>query len=92
MWCATSSTAEVARMPISMGEQLLDEPWMGHRPSTPDSLPIIGETPGRKGLWQAYGHGHLGLTLGPTTGKWIADTIQGKPLTAHQQQFSPARF
>ncbi|NKB77386.1 MAG: FAD-dependent oxidoreductase [Gammaproteobacteria bacterium] len=75
-----------------LGKQLLDKPWMGHRPSTPDSLPIIGPTPHRDGLWQAFGHGHLGLTLGPTTGKWIADTISGKPIDAQQKAFLPERF
>lgn len=87
-----NALSDQIRGTLPMGEQLLDEPWMGHRPSTPDSLPIIGPTPGKKGLWQAFGHGHLGLTLGPTTGKWIADTIAGKPLSAQQQVFSPARF
>mgnify|MGYP002700891346 CR=1 FL=1 len=36
--------------------------WMGSRPSTPDSLPCIGPVPGHRGLFAAFGHGHLGLT------------------------------
>jgi D-amino-acid dehydrogenase len=39
--------------------------WMGHRPSTPDSLPVLGEAPGHPGLYLAFGHGHFGLTGGP---------------------------
>ena len=73
-------------------KQLLDEPWMGHRPSTPDSLPVIGATPGRPGLWQAFGHGHLGLTLGPVTGELIADMMDGKQQNEQQAAFSPSRF
>ena len=77
---------------LPLGRQLLDTPWMGERPSTPDSLPIIGPTPSLPGLWQAFGHGHLGLTLGPTTGKLIADSIAGKPATKTEQAFWPSRF
>lgn len=44
-------------------EQLIDTPWMENRPSTPDSLPVIGPATGFDDLWLAFGHGHLGLTL-----------------------------
>ena len=46
--------------------------WMGHRPSTPDSLPVIGRSPHHPGVIYAFGHGHLGLTLGPVTGRLVA--------------------
>ena len=49
------------------------ERWMGYRPSMPDSLPVIGLAPGRKNVYFAFGHGHLGLTMGAVTGKIIAD-------------------
>jgi len=52
--------------------------WMGQRPTTPDSLPVIGRSPRRSNVFYAFGHGHLGLTLGPTTGRLIADLVAGR--------------
>jgi D-amino-acid dehydrogenase len=49
--------------------------WMGHRPCTPDSRPIIGAAPAKTGLWLAVGHGHLGLTQSVTTAARIADAL-----------------
>ncbi|MEX1234296.1 MAG: FAD-dependent oxidoreductase [Roseovarius sp.] len=52
------------------------EEWMGYRPSTPDSLPMIGQM-GASGVYAAFGHQHIGLTGGPKTGRWIAGMIGG---------------
>lgn len=52
-------------------------PWMGYRPSLPDSLPVIGPSPHHKNVYYAFGHGHLGLTLAATTGRLMADCILG---------------
>ncbi len=52
--------------------------WMGHRPSTPDSLPIICRSPRFASVYLAFGHGHLGLTLGAITGRIIADLASGR--------------
>ena len=52
--------------------------WLGFRPSTPDSKPVIGPVPGRPGVFLAFGHGHLGLTLAPLTGRLIADLLAGR--------------
>lgn len=49
--------------------------WAGFRPATPDSLPMIGEVPGAPGLYAAAGHGMLGVTLGPATGRAIAELV-----------------
>ncbi len=49
--------------------------WMGHRPCMPDSVPVIGEAPDRRGLFLAVGHGHLGLTDSVATAQRLADTI-----------------
>jgi glycine/D-amino acid oxidase-like deaminating enzyme len=54
-------------------------PWMGRRPSTPDSLPVVGKSPLHHGVYFAFGHGHLGLTLGAVTGRIIADLIGQRP-------------
>jgi D-amino-acid dehydrogenase len=52
--------------------------WLGYRPSTPDSLPVIGQSPCSRAVYYAFGHQHLGLTLGPITGRQIAATIAGR--------------
>ena len=52
--------------------------WMGQRPMLPDSLPIISRSPQHANLFYAFGHGHYGLTQGPTTGRLIADLIQNQ--------------
>ena len=49
--------------------------WAGFRPATPDSLPLIGEVPGEPGLFVAAGHGMLGFTLGPATGRAIVELV-----------------
>lgn len=49
--------------------------WMGHRPSTPDSLPVIGRSPHHGNAIFAFGHGHSGLTLAAVTGRIIADLV-----------------
>jgi D-amino-acid dehydrogenase len=65
-----------ARELFPLGEPC-DEPWLGRRPCFPDSLPVIGPAPGRPGLWLDVGHGHLGFTLGPVTGRLLAEMMTG---------------
>ena len=79
------------RQTFPLSDELLDNPWMGRRTSTPDSLPIIGELAGLSGLHVATGHCHLGLTLAPVTGELIANGIDGKPNTLGKP-FLPSRF
>ena len=66
--------------------------WMGHRPCLPDSMPVLGKTPGHPGLWCAFGHGHLGITGSVHSGRLIADAIRGQPDTKTLAPFSAARF
>ena len=51
--------------------------WLGFRPSMPDSLPVIGPLPRHPNVIVAFGHGHVGLTLGPTTGRMVAAMMGG---------------
>lgn len=51
--------------------------WMGRRPGTPDSLPVIGPSKTTNNVWYGFGHGHMGLTWGPTTGRLIAELMTG---------------
>ena len=60
-----------------LGERADDKTWLGSRPAFPDSRPVIGRAPGLAGLWLAIGHAHWGLTLGPATGRMIAEMIAG---------------
>jgi glycine/D-amino acid oxidase-like deaminating enzyme len=53
------------------------EEWMGFRPSMPDSLPVIGRSPKSNRVTYAFGHGHLGLTLGAVTGYLVAQLTAG---------------
>lgn len=52
--------------------------WMGHRPCTPDTLPVIGPSPAHSEILLAFGHGHSGMTGGPVTGRLIADLVAGR--------------
>lgn len=63
---------------------------VGLRPRSEDGLPIIGESP-LDGAYLATGHGSLGLTLGPYTGKIVADVIDGT-IATDLSPFSPDRF
>ena len=66
--------------------------WMGPRPGTPDSLPAIGPLPGYPNIFIAAGHGHLGLTGGPNTGRIVAGLAAGERLNMPLAPFAPDRF
>ena len=51
--------------------------WMGHRPSLPDSLPIIGKSRASDRVVYAFGHGHLGLTQSAATAELVSALISG---------------
>lgn len=75
-----------------LGEPVDPKAWMGSRPCLPDMLPVIGPAPGQRRAWFAFGHAHHGLTLGPTTGKILADMIEGKELEIDPVPFRADRF
>jgi D-amino-acid dehydrogenase len=66
--------------------------WMGFRPSFPDSLPIIAEAKTRRGVYLAFGHGHLGMSLGGVTGRLIAELASGKQPSVDLTPFRADRF
>lgn len=68
------------------------EPWMGSRPSFPDSRPFIGPVPGQSGLWGNFGHTHWGLTLGPVSGRLLADMMTGQTPFCDPKPLSAERF
>lgn len=66
--------------------------WIGFRPSTPDSLPVIGCSPNCEDVLYAFGHGHLGLTLAAITAQMIAAEIAGRPDLVDKAPYSADRF
>lgn len=83
---------QVARQFMSLGRRLDAEPWRGARPCLPDMLPIIGRAPGHPSLWFAFGHAHHGFTLGPVTGRLLADTMTQAPTFCDLKPFAADRF
>ena len=82
----------VARTLFPLGERLDDEAWMGRRPCTPDMMPIIGPAGNHKDLWFAFGHAHHGLTLGPVTGRLIAQMMTHEETLVDTRPFRVERF
>lgn len=66
--------------------------WQGHRPSTPDGLPVISPASGCPDIIHAFGHGHVGLAAGPMTGELVASLISGHPAPIDPAPFSATRF
>lgn len=67
------------------------EEWMGFRPTTPDSLPLMGEL-GGTGVFAAFGHQHVGLTAGPKTGRIVAGLIGGQRPNLDMEPYGANRF
>ncbi|HVZ07592.1 NAD(P)/FAD-dependent oxidoreductase [Rhodopila sp.] len=66
--------------------------WMGHRPSTPDGLPVLGPASGCADVIHAFGHGHVGLTAGAKSGKIVADLVAGRPPGLDMAPYAARRF
>jgi D-amino-acid dehydrogenase len=81
-----------ARELFPLGERADDKTWVGSRPCFPDSRPVIGRAPGLSGLWLAIGHAHWGLTLGPATGRMIAEMMAGEPPFCDPAPYRAERF
>lgn len=66
--------------------------WSGLRPCSPDGLPYLGRVEGREKVVVASGHAMLGLSLGPITGKLVAEIIAGRSPTIPIEQLAVDRF
>ncbi len=73
-------------------EPEIQSKWVGSRPSTPDSLPVIGPLKQHPNIVLAFGHGHVGLTLSSITGKLVSQYISQQKTSVDLNLFSPARF
>jgi D-amino-acid dehydrogenase len=69
-----------------------DKTWLGARPCFADSRPVIGRAPKLPGLWLACGHAHWGLTLGPATGRLIAELMTGATPFCDPAPYAAERF
>jgi len=81
-----------ARSLFPLGEPVEATPWMGCRPCFADSRPVIGRALGHPGLWLSYGHAHWGLTLGPASGRLLAEMITGATPFCDPAPYGAERF
>jgi D-amino-acid dehydrogenase len=81
-----------AKALFPLGEALEAPPWMGSRPCFADSRPVIGRAPGLDGVWLAFGHAHWGLTLGPATGRLVAELMTGETPFCDPAPYRAERF
>lgn len=81
---STEATAASAPAPTSR--------WMGHRPSTPDGLPVIGPSAQHPDIVHAFGHGHVGLAAAPATAELVADLLAGRTPAIDPQPYRASRF
>ena len=82
----------VARAMFPLEERIEATPWLGARPYLPDMVPMIGPVTGRAGLWADFGHHHLGFTLGPVSGRLLAELITGAATFTDPHPYRVERF
>ncbi|MCY1439724.1 Glycine oxidase [compost metagenome] len=82
----------LARKVFPLGERVDAEPWLGRRPCLPDMRPVIGPAARHKGLWFNFGHAHHGLTLGPVTGRLLAEMMTGETPFTDPAPYRADRF
>lgn len=86
------SAEKSASQAVDLGHRMLDEPWVGSRPTMPDCRPVIGPAPGQASLYFAFGHQHIGFNTGPGTARILADQIEGRDNHKKAEPFKPERF
>ena len=86
-----ASAEASARELIDLGKRVEPDPWFGTRPCTPDMLPVLGPAPRHPGLWMNFGHGHQGFTLGPATGRLLAEMMSGETPAIDPTPYRPER-
>jgi len=91
---AESIRNEVRRLIPGLAEEEMESRrvWVGFRPASPDGLPIVGPLPGHPEVIVATGHGMIGVTLGPVTGRLVADLVSGAPPMVDPAPVTPGRF
>ena len=82
----------LARELFPLGERLEPAPWLGRRPCLPDMVPVIGQGTRHHGMWFAFGHAHHGFTLGPVTGRLLAEMMTSETPFTDPSHYSASRF
>ncbi len=82
----------LARGILPLGEPVETLPWLGLRACLPDMVPIIGRAPGVEGMWFNIGHAHHGLTIGPATGRLLAEMMTDARPFADPVPYAAGRF
>jgi len=77
---------------IPLSKKLTDKVWLGSRPTTIDSMPMIGKAPKHKNLWFNFGHNHIGLSTSAGSAKILVEMIEKKKSSINVKPFSPSRF
>lgn len=85
-------TEPFARALFPLAERVDPRPWMGRRPCMPDMLPVIGKASRHEGLWFDFGHQHHGFTLGPVSGRLLAEMMTGETPFTDPRPYRPDRF
>ncbi|WP_342620947.1 FAD-binding oxidoreductase [Rhodoferax sp. GW822-FHT02A01] len=67
-------------------------PWLGFRPTLPDGLPVLGRSSASARVIYAFGHQHIGLTLGGLSGMVVADQIAARESVLDLKPFAATRF
>ncbi len=80
------------RLLPQLGTPVESKPWLGLRPCLPDMRPVIGPAPRHKGLWFDFGHAHHGLTIGPASGRLLAELMTGENTFTDPAPYSAKRF
>ena len=85
---AEESTREL----LPLGQPVEATPWLGARPCTADMLPVLGPAPRHAGRWFTFGHAHQGVTLGPVTGRLVAELVSGEKPFVDPAPYLAQRF
>jgi D-amino-acid dehydrogenase len=81
-----------AESAIPIGKIVGERPWLGSRPTLPDSLPAIGAAPRHSGIWFNFGHQHIGMSTSTGSAVILADALSGRSTGTMARAFSPQRF
>lgn len=81
-----------ARQVLPLADRVDRNPWIGFRPVFADMRPVIGQAPRHPNMWLAFGHAHHGFTMGPATGRLVAEMMTGRMPSIDPAPFSPSRF
>lgn len=91
-WRRADVLGRIAKSVLPNADLSRGSRWMGPRPGTPDSLPAIGRVPGHPNIIIAAGHGHLGLTGAPETGRIVGALVTKERINMDLAPYAPDRF